>query len=220
MKFKSAFDIIGPVMVGPSSSHTAGVVRIGLLARKVFGHMPIKADIHFYGSFAKSFKGHASDVAIVAGLLGLKPDDPKVKQSFELAEQAGMEINFFIEEAQTEHPNTIRLKLFDEDQELVIVGISIGGGAVEIIEINGMSVKISDNSPTMLVVHKDAYGAIADVTKILSKYQINIAHMEVSRSEKGATAIMVIEVDDDIDDQILDDLKQQKHVQRIIFLGA
>lgn len=220
MKFKSAFDIIGPVMVGPSSSHTAGVVRIGLLARKVFGHTPTKADIHFYGSFAKSFKGHASDVAIVAGLLGLKPDDPKVKQSFELAEQAGMEINFFIEEAQTEHPNTIRLKLFDEDQELVIVGISIGGGAVEIIEINGMSVKISDNSPTMLVVHKDAYGAIADVTKILSKYQINIAHMEVSRSEKGATAIMVIEVDDDIDDQILDALKQQKHVQRIIFLGA
>lgn len=220
MNFKSVFDIIGPVMVGPSSSHTAGVVRIGLLARKLFGRMPTKANIYFYGSFAKSFKGHASDVAIVAGLLGFTPDNPKVKKSFELAEQAGMEVNFFIEESQTEHPNTIKLKLFDEDQTVTIVGISIGGGAVEIIEINGMTVRLSDSSPTMLVVHKDAYGAIADVTKILSKYQINVAHMEVSRSEKGSTAIMVIEIDESIDEQVLDDLKQQKHVQRIIFIGT
>lgn len=220
MKFKSTFDIIGPIMVGPSSSHTAGAVRIGLLTRRLFGETPKHADIHFYGSFAKSYKGHATDVAVVAGLLGIHPDNPEVKKSFELAEKQGMTVQFFIEESQMDHPNTMRLKLFNDEQKLESVGVSIGGGAIEIIEINGMPVHFSDHSPTILVVHKDAYGAIAEVTQTLTKYHINIAHMEVSRSEKGSTAIMVIELDDKINNDVLDDFKKQKHIERIIFFDA
>lgn len=220
MKFNSVFDIIGPIMVGPSSSHTAGAVRIGLLTRRLFGGTAKRANIHFYGSFAKSYKGHATDVAVVAGLLGLHPDNPQVKCSFELAKEEGMDIHFFIEESQTDHPNTIRLHLSDSEHAIETVGVSIGGGAIEIIEIDGMPVRFSDSSPTILVVHKDAYGAIAEVTKVLTKYKINIAHMEVSRSEKGSTAIMIIEVDEKIDCQVLDDLKLQQHIERIIFFDA
>lgn len=220
MKFRSAFDIIGPVMVGPSSSHTAGVVRIGLLSKKLFGEVPSRVEIHFYGSFAKSYKGHASDVAIVAGLLGLQTNDPRVPQSFALAKQANMEVEFFIEEAQMDHPNTVRLLLFNATQHLELVGVSIGGGAIEIVEINQMPVRISGASPTMLVVNKDAYGAIADVTKILTQYEVNIAHMEVNRSEKGATAVMVIETDQLVCEEALKEMEKGQHIQRIIMIDV
>lgn len=216
MKFTSTFDIIGPVMVGPSSSHTAGVVRIGRLTRKLFGKTPTHADIYFYGSFAKSYKGHASDVAIIGGLLGFHTNDERVKESFKLAKEYGMDFNFFIEDAQTDHPNTVQLKVSDGNSSLEVIGVSIGGGAIEIIEINNMAVKITGNNPTVLVAHKDAYGAVADTTNILTKYEINIAHMEVSRKERKETAIMVIETDQNINEQALSELKQAKHVKRVI----
>jgi L-serine dehydratase len=216
MKYRSAFDIIGPVMIGPSSSHTAGAARIGRVARTLFEKSPKKAVISLYGSFAKTYKGHGTDFAIVAGIMDFDTFDSRLPQSLKLAEEAGIEIVFRTEEANTEHPNTVKINLFDEEHELEVVGISIGGGTIEITELNSFKLKLSGEHPAILVVHQDRFGLISAVTSILSKYEINIGHMEVSRKEKGEMALMVIEVDQKIEDIIIEELKQLPNVIQII----
>lgn len=127
MKYRSAFDIIGPVMIGPSSSHTAGAARIGRVARTLFGKQPNKAIISLYGSFAKTYRGHGTDVAVVGGILDFDTDDERIPSSLTIAEEAGMEVTFTIEDTVMDHPNTVKIRLFDEEKELELVGISIGG---------------------------------------------------------------------------------------------
>jgi L-serine dehydratase len=216
MKYRSAFDIIGPVMIGPSSSHTAGAARIGRVARTLFEKNPKKAVISFYGSFAKTYKGHGTDFAIVAGLLDFDTFDERLPQSLKLAEEAGIDIIFHTEDAITEHPNTVKINLFDEEHELEVVGISIGGGTIEITELNSFKLKLSGEHPAIIVVHQDRFGLISAVTSILSKYEINIGHMEVSRKEKGEMALMVIEVDQKIEDVVIEEIKQLPNVTQII----
>ena len=216
MKYRSAFDIIGPVMIGPSSSHTAGAARIGRVARTLFENSPKKAVISLYGSFAKTYKGHGTDFAIVAGLLDFDTFDERLPQSLKLAEEAGIEIIFHTEDAITEHPNTVKINLFDEDHQLEVVGISIGGGTIEITELNAFKLKLSGEHPAILVVHQDRFGIISAVTSILSRYEINIGHMEVSRKEKGEMALMVIEVDQKIEDVVIEEIKQLPNVTQII----
>lgn len=215
MKYRSAFDIIGPVMIGPSSSHTAGAAKIGRVARTLFEKQPKKAIISLYGSFAKTYKGHGTDMALVAGLLDFDTFDERIPKALEIAQESGLEVIFQPEEAVPEHPNTVKINLFDGQSELEIIGISIGGGTIEITEINSFKLKLSGD-PAILVIHNDRFGIISSVTSILSKYEINIGHMEVSRKEKGETAIMVIEVDEKIGDVVIEGLKQLDHVTRVI----
>lgn len=216
MKYRSAFDIIGPIMIGPSSSHTAGAARIGRVARTLFGKMPKKAIISLYGSFAKTYKGHGTDFAIVAGLLDFDTYDERMPQSLEIAKQLGLDVVFSIEEAVTDHPNTVKINLYNDDNELELVGISIGGGTIEITELNSFPLKLSGEHPAILVVHQDRFGIISAVTSVLSKYEINIGHMEVSRLEKGEMALMVIEVDQKIDEMVIEELQNLSNVSQII----
>ncbi|WP_223700270.1 L-serine ammonia-lyase, iron-sulfur-dependent subunit beta [Sutcliffiella deserti] len=215
MKYKSVFDIIGPVMIGPSSSHTAGAARIGRVARSLFGRQPKWANISFYGSFAKTYKGHGTDVAIVGGLLDYDTFDERIKTSMSIAESLDIKITFQIEEAITDHPNTAKVMIGDDDGELELVGISIGGGKIEITQLNGFDLGLSGNHPALLVVHDDRYGAIAAVANILAKFTINIGHMEVSRKEKGKQALMTIEVDQNIDDAVIAELSALPHITQV-----
>jgi L-serine dehydratase len=215
MKYRSAFDIIGPVMIGPSSSHTAGAARIGRVARTLFGNMPKKAVISLYGSFAKTYKGHGTDVAIVGGLLDFDTFDERIPQSLGLAKEAGLDIEFRIEDTVMDHPNTVSIHLTDGNQELDLTGISIGGGTIEITELNSFKLKLSGN-PAILVIHNDQFGAISAVTHVLAMHRINIGHMEVSRKEKGQMAMMVIEVDQRIDLEVIRELEQLPNITQII----
>lgn len=216
MKYRSAFDIIGPVMIGPSSSHTAGAARIGRVARTLFNRLPKKAVISLYGSFAKTYKGHGTDVAIVGGLLDFDTFDDRIPTSLQLAEEAGMEVIFQVEEKVTDHPNTVRINLYDDKGDLELVGISIGGGTIEITELNSFELKLSGEHPAILVVHNDQFGVISAVTQILANHEINIGHMEVSRKEKGKMALMVIEVDQKIDHEIMKEIEKLPNVTQTI----
>ncbi|WP_028392151.1 L-serine ammonia-lyase, iron-sulfur-dependent subunit beta [Bacillus cihuensis] len=216
MKYRSAFDIIGPVMIGPSSSHTAGAARIGRVARTLLGKQPQKAIISFYGSFAKTYKGHGTDVAVVGGILNFDTDDQRIPTSLNLAEEWGMEVIFTVEETVTDHPNTVKIQLFDETKKVEIVGISIGGGTIEITELNSFQLKLSGENPAILVVHNDKFGLISSVTAVLADHEINISHMEVSRKEKGKMALMIIEVDQRIHDKIITELEHLPNITQVI----
>ncbi|BAC13474.1 L-serine ammonia-lyase, iron-sulfur-dependent subunit beta [Oceanobacillus iheyensis] len=212
MKYNSVFDIIGPVMVGPSSSHTAGAARIGKAARNLFGKQPKWAKIHLYESFAKTYRGHGTDFALAGGLLGFETDDPRMNDALEIAKDQGLEIEFIEDSASASHPNTARLIIGDENDQQELMGISIGGGKVEITELNGFELRLSGNHPAILIMHNDRFGAIASVTKILAKHEINIGHMEVNRKDVGKEALMVIEVDQNIEDEILNELNAADHI--------
>ncbi|MBT2581902.1 L-serine ammonia-lyase, iron-sulfur-dependent subunit beta [Planococcus sp. ISL-109] len=215
MKFKSVFDIIGPVMIGPSSSHTAGAARIGRVARDLFGSQPSWAKIHLYGSFAETYKGHSTDVAIVGGLLDYDTFDERIKTSFDEAEKLGMKFEFIPETGNVDHPNTARVVIGDDESEMSMVGISIGGGKIEITELNGFPLRLSGNHPAILVVHDDRSGCIANVANCLYKYDINIGHMEVSRKERGDMALMVIEVDQNVGKPVMDELRELPNITQV-----
>jgi len=216
MKFRSVFDIIGPVMIGPSSSHTAGAARIGRMARQLFGKQPKWAKIHLYESFAKTYRGHGTDVAIIGGLLDYDTFDERIKEAFHHAEEAGMIVEFFEEDASVEHPNTARIIVGDDESEFELVGISIGGGKAEITEINGFELRLSGSSPAILVMHNDRFGAIASVTKVLAHHKINIGHMEVTRKDIGKEALMVIETDERIPEVVMDELRDCDHILQVV----
>ncbi|WRP08408.1 L-serine ammonia-lyase, iron-sulfur-dependent subunit beta [Rossellomorea aquimaris] len=215
MKYKSVFDIIGPVMIGPSSSHTAGAARIGRVARNLFRREPKWATISFYGSFAKTYKGHGTDVAIVGGILDYDTYDERIIESINVAKQKGIKVKFQEEDAITDHPNTARIRMGDDKGEIELVGISIGGGKVEIIELNGFELKLSGHHPAILVVHDDRFGAIASVSNVIAKHQLNIGHMDVSRKEKGQMALMTIEVDQPIDEAVINELTSLPNITQV-----
>lgn len=215
MKFTSVFDIIGPVMIGPSSSHTAGAARIGRVARDLFGRQPKWAKIHLYGSFAETYRGHGTDVAIVGGLLDFDTDDERIKTSFDEAAAAGLTFEFIPEEAHKEHPNTARIVMGDDESELSVEGISIGGGKIEISEVNGFKLRLTGGMPAIIVVHNDRTGCIANVANCLAMHDVNIGHMEVSRIERGLTALMVIEVDQNIEDRIIEQISYIPNIIKV-----
>lgn len=202
-------------MIGPSSSHTAGAARIGRVARTIFGREPKWVNISLYGSFAKTYKGHGTDVAIIGGILDFDTFDERIIQSIDIAKGHGMKIRFIEEEAITDHPNTARVQIGDHQGELELVGISIGGGKIEIIELNGFELRLSGHHPAILVVHNDRFGAIACVTNIFAKHEINIGHMEVSRKEKGKLALMTIEVDQNIDQKVLLEIEELPQILKV-----
>jgi L-serine dehydratase len=215
MKYNSVFDIIGPVMIGPSSSHTAGAARIGKAARNLLGEEPTWAKIHLYESFAKTYKGHGTDFALVGGLLGFETDDPRMSKALDIAKERNFDIEFIEDTAAVNHPNTVRLIIGSDTNQIELVGISIGGGKVEITELNGFVLRLSGNHPALLVMHNDRFGAIASVTSILAKHEINIGHMEVNRKDVGDEALMVIEVDQNIKETVMHELQKAAHITNI-----
>ncbi len=218
MKYRSVFDIIGPVMVGPSSSHTAGAVRIGLVARDLFGETPKHADIYLYGSFMETYKGHGTDVALVGGLMGFDTDDARIPQALNIAKEQGMVVSFIEMTEDKSHPNTAIIHMSNGDKELTIEGISIGGGKIEIVALNGFPIAISGNYPTLLVFHQDTFGSIASVTQILGKHQINVGQMQVSRKEKGDIALMTCELDEDITEEVLEEIRACQGIQTVTLM--
>ncbi|RXK18951.1 L-serine ammonia-lyase, iron-sulfur-dependent subunit beta [Macrococcus sp. DPC7161] len=207
MKYRSVFDIIGPIMVGPSSSHTAGAVRIGLVARDLFGSTPKQADIYLYGSFMETYKGHGTDVALVGGLMGFDTDDPRIPDALTIAKDSGMTINFIEMDEERSHPNTAIIHMVDGEKELTIEGISIGGGKIEIVALNGFSIAISGNYPALLVFHQDTFGTIAKVTQIIGEHEINVGQMQVARKERGELALMTCELDDSINEEVIQQIQ-------------
>ncbi len=215
MKFRSVFDIIGPIMIGPSSSHTAGAARIGRVARTLFGREPKWIIISFYNSFASTYKGHGTDIAIIGGLLDFDPSDERLKSSLEIAKEKEIKVTFIEEEAIAEHPNTARIIIGDDYGQFELVGISIGGGKIEITELNGFVLKLSGNHPAILVVHQDRYGVIAGVANVLAKHEINIGHMDVSRKDVGQMALMTIETDQNVHKNVMEELKALPNILQV-----
>lgn len=218
MKYKSVFDIIGPVMVGPSSSHTAGSVRIGLTARNLFGMTPEKVDIYLYGSFRDTYKGHATDVALVGGVLGYDTDDSRIIHALDYAKEQGITVNIIEMAEERSHPNTALLHLFSGMDELMVEGISIGGGKIQLVSINDYPISISGNYHALLVFHSDEFGTIADVTSVLKEKKVNIGTMNVSRKEVGQIALMTIELDGSIEKETVEEIKNITGVKRVIEL--
>ena len=218
VRFKSVFDIIGPVMVGPSSSHTAGAARIGKVVHDIFGEKPDKITIDLYESFAKTYRGHGTDVAIVGGLLGMEPDDRRLSDSLKIAYESGIKVAFVPKSDKVAHPNTAKITLVKGDHELSVTGVSIGGGNIQISEINGFKMYLSLGTPAYITVHQDVAGMIAKVTNVFSNFDINIGTMTVTRASKGEKAIMIIEVDERRDrEEILDKLKSLPHVDNATY---
>ena len=215
MKYRSVFDIIGPVMIGPSSSHTAGAARIGRVARSLFRREPRRIVVSFYGSFAETYKGHGTDVAIIGGLLDFDTFDERIKTAIQIAEEKGIYVEFRTEDAVPVHPNTARSVIADDEGELALTGISIGGGKKKNTELNGIELRLSGNHPAILVVHNDKFGTIAGVANVLAKFSINVGHMEVARKDVGQLALMTIEVDQNIEEEVLDELSTLPNIIQV-----
>ena len=215
----SVFDMIGPVMIGPSSSHTAGVVRIARTALKLLGGKPEEADIIFYNSFARTYEGHGSDRAIIAWLLDFKTDDKRIKESLELAKEEGLKYTFkSIGNASALHPNTIRLNLRRGDKRIEVLGESKGGGVINIAEVNGFKADFSASLHTIIITAADVKGSIAFIADILAHDDCNIATMSVSRKGKHDLACLVIEMDSGLKPVTLEYLRSLSWVKEIIYI--
>jgi L-serine dehydratase len=171
--------------------------------------------VSFYGSFAETYKGHGTDVAIIGGLLDFDTFDERIKTAIQIAEDKGIYIEFRTEDAVPVHPNTARIVISDDEGELALTGISIGGGKIEITELNGFELRLSGNHPAILVVHNDKFGTIAGVANVLAKFSINVGHMEVARKDVGQLALMTIEVDQNIEEEVLDELSTLPNIIQV-----
>ena len=213
------FDLIGPVMVGPSSSHTAGAARIGLTARLLLGEDVKQADIALHGSFAKTYHGHGTDRALVGGLMGMAVDDLRLRDSLEIAKEQGLDITLRQINIRGAHPNTVRLEIIGvSGKRLTLEAASVGGGNIEIHRLDGLRVNFTGKENTLIVHHSDHPGVIAYVTGSIAQSGINIAGMQVFRREAGKEAVMVLELDGELDDNQLWAISGARHVRGCTFL--
>lgn len=217
----SIFDILGPVMVGPSSSHTAGAARIGLIARQLFGRQPDKAQVYLHGSFAATGKGHGTDKALIAGLLGMKPDDMRIPESFKIAKEMGMEFQIAEKEIREAHPNTAQIIMEAEGvKTMKIQAYSIGGGRIRVSKLDGIDVHFSGESNTLIVRNVDQPGRITEVAAALSKCDVNIATMQVFRDKRGGFAVMVVETDQVVSKEAIENLEKKEGIIKVTFLDV
>lgn len=217
----NVFDVMGPIMVGPSSSHTAGAAKIGYTARMLMrGHIR-KAEIYLHGSFLLTGKGHGTDRALVAGLLGMKPDDDRIPDSFSYAKEEGLEYMFDGIELRDAHPNSVLLKLTGrQDNRMEIIASSIGGGSIVINQIDGVEADITAAYPTLVINNVDRPGHVSMVTSLLSKHSINIATMKIQRNKRGGNAVMIIECDQEVPYEALDLLHNSEGVTKVTYINA
>lgn len=218
----NVFDIIGPVMIGPSSSHTAGAVRLGRVVNKLIDDRKLKGVvITLSGSFAQTYKGHGTDRALLAGIMGYKSYSPEIRDALTIADERGIEYSFVKRDIKGAHPNTAQIHFFlDDGSEGVMQGASIGGGNILVNQINGMSVEFNGDNNTLLVMHEDKPGVIAAVTNLMhwEHAELNISNFHLSRQEKGGDAIMTIEIDNMPPDELVDDIRKIDHVTNAILI--
>lgn len=215
----SVFDMIGPIMIGPSSSHTAGVVRIARAAIRVLGGKPDHAEVTFYNSFARTYEGHSSDRAVIGGLLDFKTDDSRIKEALDLAKEFGLTYTFkSVGNASVYHPNTIKLSLTKGEQKVEIIGESLGGGLINIAELDGFSANFSAQSHTLIIKAKDESGAIAFISSVIAQEKTNIATMSVSRKGKHDVACHVIEMDSGLNPITITYLKSLPWIKELIYI--
>ncbi len=214
------FDVMGPVMVGPSSSHTAGAVRIGLVARRLLAAQPVRADILLHGSFAATGAGHGTDRAIVAGLLGMAPDDPDIPRSLRLAERRGMAVRIHTGELRHAHPNTALVTVTNAMERTVTVSASsLGGGRIRINSIDGMEAAFSGEYPTLIIRNQDRPGILSEITRVLYEHRANIATVQLYRDRKGGLAVTVIECDSPLEPALRQELAGLDGVVRCTYLN-
>ena len=218
MEFISVFDVIGPNMIGPSSSHTAGAVRIALLAGKMMHRRIVKADFVLYRSFAETYRGHGTDRALVGGILGFKTDNPAIRDSLEIAEKEGLSVSFSCNREEKEcHPNTVDIRMENaEGQVMTVRGESLGGGKVRIVRINGVKVDFSGEYNALIVVQQDKPGVVAHITNILSEHGVNIAFMRLFREAKGHTAYTIVESDERLPEGVSKLLRQNPNITDVM----
>lgn len=213
------FDIIGPIMVGPSSSHTAGAVRIGRLTRALLGSEPVHAELLLHGSFAATGRGHGTDRALIAGLLGMEPDDARIPQSFSLAKQRGLTFRFRHGVLQYAHPNSVQITVQDAaGTDLTVVAASLGGGRVKFTSVDGLPAAFSGERNTLIIRNQDRVGEVAAMANALSETGVNIAAMQLYRDAKGGQALMVVESDEAISPATLERLRGEEGIQRVTYL--
>ena len=204
----SLLDIIGPVMVGPSSSHTAGACRLGLLARNLVGGTPERARVELHGSFARTGEGHGTDKAIAGGMMGFRPDDERLRDALEIAEREGLDYVFEKTALGDDaHPNTARITLERGDRHAVMTGASLGAGRILVTEINGYKVEVTGGYHTIVLIAEDVKGSVAAIATILAEHEINIANLRLTRKQRGGDAFMVIEVDDMPGEAVRDEIR-------------
>ncbi len=210
------FDILGPVMVGPSSSHTAGAVRIGRMARALLGQKPVRAQLLLHGSFASTGEGHGTHQALVAGLLGLAPDDPRVPESFELAKEQGLEFSFGSCSLRDVHPNSVLIQLEGtQGAKLEMGGSSPGGGRILVFRVDGLDTSFSGELPTLVVHNTDQPGCVSQVTGVLAKRGFNVATLQLNRGGRGGSAVMVIECDQPIPQETAQEIRSLPGILRV-----
>lgn len=215
------FDIVGPIMIGPSSSHTAGAVRLGLMARKILGEKVLKAGIQLHGSFAQTYRGHGTDKALIAGILGFAPDDERIVSALDIAKNQGVTYSFQTIKLEDAHPNTAIIHLTGETGRVAkVCGASVGGGNIMITNINGYAVELTGEYPALITIHHDKPGVITQVTQILARYAMNIAFMRVSRQNRGESAMMIMELDDEPADEVIDDCANVYDVEKAFAIPA
>lgn len=215
------FDIVGPVMIGPSSSHTAGAVRLGLMARKILGEPAVRAEINLHGSFARTYRGHGTDKALIAGILGFSPEDERIRDALELAAAQGLAYSFQLVHIEEAHPNTAVIHLIGVTGRVARVrGASVGGGNIRITNIDGYQVELTGQYPALITIHRDRPGVITQVTQILSRYAVNIAFMRVSRQNRGETAMMIMELDEQPADEVVEECREVHAVEHAFAIPA
>lgn len=214
------FDVLGPIMIGPSSSHTAGAARLGKIANAIVNKDIQEVSFLLHGSFSKTYKGHGTDRALVAGVLGMAPDDPNLRYSLEIAKEKGIKFEFIPCDLGDVHPNTVKFLIKDCDGfDWEVQGSSIGGGLVEIHKINGNNVQITGEYPTIITCHSDIPGTVSKVSTLLYENEINIAFMKLVRSQKGEDATMTFEVDTPVSDATIEAIKHIEGVRRVITIN-
>lgn len=216
----SVFDVLGPNMIGPSSSHTAGACVIAYLAQKMINGTLKEVEFTLYGSFAKTYQGHGTDRALLGGIMGFSTDDIRIRDSFSIAEERGLAFTFFKNEEETEvHPNTVDIRMVNSDGQVMSVrGESLGGGKVRIVRINQVKVDFTGEYSAAIVIHQDKPGVVAHITKCLSDNNVNIAFMRLFREAKGHTAYTIVESDDRLPEDVAERLMENRNVQDVMIV--
>ncbi|MEF2966992.1 L-serine ammonia-lyase, iron-sulfur-dependent subunit beta [Paenibacillus sp. M1] len=218
MRFKNVFSIIGPAMIGPSSSHTAGAVRIGRFARQLLGAEPAEARIRFYGSFAETYSGHGTDLAVVGGILDYRTDDERIRDSLQTAGDRGKKVDFSTGVEPGAHPNTVKIGLRAGEASCEVTGASIGGGTIVIRGIDGFEVKCSGELPTLVVSHADRQGVLTGITALFSREDVNIGYINTDRKGRTGEALTVVEADSVVPEALIRAVASLPHVGRVSYI--
>ncbi len=218
MKQYSSFDILGPVMIGPSSSHTAGAARIGNVARKIYGGKITTVRFYLHGSFAETYRGHGTDRALLAGILGMDPSDDRLKNSMDIARDKGIDFEFIPMAIEGAHPNTVLIEMDGENGEMRVMGSSVGGGSIVISRIDDFDLEFTGDYPTLITSYTDRPGVIAGVTDIIRANNVNIAFMKVFRKQRGQQATMIIELDGVLPPEAMGAIKKMEGISRVMMI--